>query len=182
MNDVNQYMLDAIKIHVWSGFYDLQDVEKMIAGGLEQGADQEMLRAKAIAEFEKKQEEEKTWPDVTDVQLLDGVFDTLGSLGILCLHNAGYTTSDGHRDARLALSEYRTGRFYGYCFYTAQDLEHAILGQGLLLTYDHIDGEGPGKLKVAQLLKDALLKAGFAVTWDGTTNQRVGIRKFDWKN
>ncbi len=182
MNDVNKYILDAIKIHVWSGFYDLTDVERMISDILEEGADEKMLRAQAVLEFAKKEEEEKTWPDVTDVQLLDGVFDALGSLGILCLHNAGYTMSDGHGDAREALSEYRDGRFYGYCFYHAQDLERAILGQGLMLAYDHVDGDVPAKLKVAQVLKQELEKAGFGVTWDGTTNQRVGIRTFDWKN
>jgi hypothetical protein len=39
MNDTNKYTLDSIKTLVWSGFYDLEDVNEMIEDILEDDAD-----------------------------------------------------------------------------------------------------------------------------------------------
>jgi len=90
--------------------------------------------------------------------------------------------SDGHDDSNEALSEYPKGQFFGYCFYHGQDLERALLGQGLMLAYDHINGDVSEKINVAQTIKQALEKVGFILDWDGTTDQRINIPKFDWKH
>ena len=182
MNEVNQYILDTIKTHVWGGFDTPDDIQEVISDLLEEGADEEMLRESVSFEFKKKLEAEKTWPSVTDLDRLKSVFQTLESNGILCLHNAGYTMSDGHEDSNEALSSYPKGQFFGYCFYHGQDLERVVSGGGLMLAYDHIDGDVPEKIKVAQTMQQELEKAGFTLEWDGTTNQRINIPKFDWKH
>ncbi|WP_417861727.1 DUF6891 domain-containing protein [Vreelandella venusta] len=182
MNEVDKYILDAIKVHVWGGFDTPEDIQEMIADLLEEGADEEMLREPVSIEFKKKREAEKSWPQVTDLDRLDGVFQALNANGILCLHNAGYTMSDGHEDSNEALSAYPQGEFYGYCFYHGQDLERAVSGDGLMLAYDHVNGDVPEKIEVAETIQQALEKAGFTVEWDGTTNQRINIPKFDWKH
>ncbi len=182
VNDVNQYILDTIKAHVWSGFETADDIQDIISDLLEEGADESMLRQSVGIEMNKKYQAEKSWPQVTDIDRLDKVFQSLYSIGILCLHNAGYTMSDGHDDSLDALSDYPKGQFFGYCFYHRQDLERAISGGGLMLAYDHIKGDGPEKIKVAQVMQQELEKAGFTVDWNQTTQQRINLPNFDWKN
>lgn len=182
MNDVNQYILDAIKVQVWGGFNIYEDVQDLISDLLEDGADEKILRDSVDIEFEKKYKAEQSWPDATDVDKLDKVFQTLSNEGILCLHNAGYTMSDGHEDAHAALSKHANGQFFGYCFYHGQDVERAVLGQGLMLAYDHIDGDVADKIKVAEKIQQVLEQAEFTIEWDGTAEQRINLPNFDWKN
>ncbi|NMR26904.1 hypothetical protein HH219_15450 [Pseudoalteromonas sp. NEC-BIFX-2020_015] len=51
-----------------------------------------------------------------------------------------------------------------------------------MLAYDHVDGDVPEKIKVAQTIQQELQRAGFTLKWDSTTNQRVNIVQFDWKH
>lgn len=182
MNEVDQYIIDSIKTRVWGGFDSEDDIQEMITDILEDGANEKMLREFVRKELQIKKNAEKNWPDVTDFDCLEKVYDSLKKQGILCLHDAGYTMSDGHDDANEAIESYPDGTFYGYCFYHGQDLERAVTGSGLMLAYDHVDGDAPDKLKVALTIKDALIKSGFEIEWDGTTNQRINIPKFDWKH
>jgi len=182
MNEVNQYILDTIKVHVWGGFDTPEGVQKVISDLLEEDADEQMLRESVSIEFRKKLEAEKSWPQVTDLDRLESMFLALKTKGILCLHNAGYTMSDGHETSNEALSAYSKAKFFGYCFYHGQDLERAVSGGGLMLAYDHVNGDVTEKIKVAQIMQQELEKAGFTIEWDGTTNQRINISKFDWKN
>ena len=182
MSDVDDYILDKIKVHVWGGFDSEDDIQDIITDILEDDANEEMLRKSVNLEFEKKREAEKSWPSVTDVDRLEQVFQVLKNKGVLCLHNAGYTMSDGHSDASEEISNYPKGSFYGYCFYHGQDLERAVFGHGLMIAFDHIEGDVPDKLKVAMAVADELKKNGFEIEWDGSTDKRINIPKFDWKN
>ena len=139
LNRTDKYILDAIRKWVWSGFYSADDVNGMIDDILEEDANEQMLRAAVAPEFAKKREAEQGWPAVTDCDRLDVVFTALANRGVLCLHNAGYTMSDGHSDSFEALSEQPKGRYFGYCFYHGQDVERAIDGQHLMLAFDHIE-------------------------------------------
>lgn len=182
MNETNQYIYDEIKSAVKSGFRTEEEVQEMINDILEEDADENMLRKLIIFEFDKKYEEQKLWPKITDVERLDKVFKTLKKAGVLCLHDAGYTMSDGHEDTNEELKEYPKDTFYGYCFYHGQDILRAISGLGLMLAYDHVKGDVEDKIKVANKLNNELKNAGFETQWDGTTNQRINIPSFDWKN
>lgn len=182
MNEVNQYILDAIKVHVWGGFDTPDEVQEMISDILEDDADEDMLRKSVDIEFGKKSEAEKTWPKITDFDRLDRAFKALKDKGVLCLHNAGYTMSDGHDNSNEALGNFPKGQFFGYCFYHGQDTERAVFGDGLMLAYDHVEGDVPDKIKVAEALKKELVNAGFTIEWDGTTDQRINIPNFDWKH
>ena len=52
----------------------------------------------------------------------------------------GYTQSDGHSDVSEAYQELENkSKILGYCFYHGQDLERAVLGEGLFLTFGTID-------------------------------------------
>ncbi|MGF1767940.1 hypothetical protein L4D06_11245 [Enterovibrio makurazakiensis] len=180
--DVNRHILNAINVHVWSGFYSPREVQKTISYLLEDGADEAMLRGSVNGVFEQKLIAERAWPQITDNDRLNSVFAELKNKGILCLHNTGYTMSDGHEDSYDALSRFPKSQFYGYCFYHGQDLERAVFGGGLMIAYDHVNGDVPDKIKVGQEIKTELEKGGFTLNWNGTTNQRINIPNFDWKN
>jgi len=179
---IDEYILEAIELSVWGGFNSPEDVNQMVSDILEDGANEAMLRQAIKLEFAKKHKAEKSWPKITDYNRLDMVFSKLRNKGVLCLHNAGMTTQDGHDDSTEALTKYPKSKFFGYCFYHQQDLDRAITGQGLLLAFDHIKGDVPEKLNIALAIKKELEAAKFKIEWDGTTKTRIKIPQIDWKH
>ena len=105
MSETDEYILNAIENWVWSGFYSPDEVDAMIDDILEDDADETMLRAAVAPEFDKKAAAEASWPDTTDCDRLDQAFEELNSRGVIALHNAGYTMSDGISDVSEALQE-----------------------------------------------------------------------------
>lgn len=182
MNEDTKYLYDRIVTRVWSGFDDADDIHAMIDDLLDGDADEDFLRQSIEPEFEKKRLVEAAWEKTTDLDRLNDVFKALFQQGIFCLHDAGFTMSDGHYDCHEALDSYPKEQFFGYCFYHGQDVESAVAGHGLYLAYDHIEGDVPDKLNVAQIINKELANAGFKVNWDGTTNQRISLPEFDWKH
>lgn len=136
-----------------------------------------MLRNSINTEIKKKLKAEKSWPNVTDVVCLNNVFWTW--LIVYFLYSAGFTVSNGHNDTVEALQGYSKDQFFGYCFYHGQDLERVIVGVGLILAYNHTEGDVPKKIKVAQAIKIELESNGFYVDRNDATDQRVNIPKFD---
>lgn len=181
LNETDKYILGAIHKWVWSGFYTPEEVDQMIDDILEEDANEPMLRDAVAPEFSRKEEAEKKWPKITDCDRLNTVFAALDKRGVLCLHNSGFEMSDGHTDAFETLSKQPKTRYFGYCFYHGQDVERAMESGGLMLAFDHVKDEDPDKLKVGLALKEELESAGFALEWDGTSDQRINIPKFDWK-
>lgn len=116
MSGTDEYILDSIKKAVWSGFYGPADVQQIIDDILEDDADEEMLRSAVAPEFVRKSVEELTWPEMTDCDRLDRAFNSLNENGIIALHNAGYTMSDGHEDVGHVLHERERRCVRGYCF------------------------------------------------------------------
>ncbi len=182
LSETDEYILDEIRKRVWSGFYTHDEIDEMIDDILEDDANETMLRAAIKPELRKKKEAEKSWPKQTDCDRLNSVFNELEKQGILCLHNAGYTMSDAHSDAYEIYSEAPKGKYFGYCFYHGQDTDRAIDGGGLMLAFDHVKGDVPEKMDVALKIKEMLEKEGFTLDWDGTTEKRINIPNFVWKN
>ncbi len=103
--DILDNIRESIYIHVWSGFYDQAEVEEIIleavreeqALSLDDDAtendtiDEDAIKSLVQAEFAQKQAAEQTWPKQTDCDRPDLVLNTLNTIGILALQNAGYT-------------------------------------------------------------------------------------------
>lgn len=181
MNETDEYILHAIKNWVWSGFYDADEVDSMIDDILEDDADEAMLRASVVSEFDKKSATEASWPNTTDCDRLDQAFAELNSRGIVALHNAGYTMSDGISDVSEVLGgQDRTG-IKGYCFYHGQDTERAVEGGGLWIAFGDLHDDPLKKTEIGHLVKDVLQASGLTVEWNGDPETRLNLPKLDWK-
>ena len=69
--------------------------------------------------------------------------DQLEAAGIIALHNAGYTMSDGLDDVGEVYERRKAKGLAsrGYCFYHGQDVERAIVGGGLFLAFGDMRDE-----------------------------------------
>ncbi len=181
LNETDRYILNAIRKWVWSGFYTADEIDFMIDDLLEDDAHEEFLRDAIAPELAKKSEAEKNWPAETDCERLDAAFVALETRNILCLQNAGFEMSDGHHEAFEVISDHPGQRYIGYCFYHGQDLERAVDGGGLMLAFDHVDGDVPDKIRVGNALKEELERVGFKIDWSGAADQRINIAVIDWK-
>lgn len=136
---------------------------------------------RAIAAWRRDQ---RTWPAVTDWDRLDVAFTALEARGVLAMHVAGYTQSEGYEDVMAAYA--RRGHpagTIGYCFYHGQDAERAMAGGGLYLAFGPIDPalearEGP---RIGAMVAEAVEAQGFTIAWNGTFAQRLHVRPFVWQ-
>jgi hypothetical protein len=181
MNETEEYLADRIRVMVWSGFDALSDVLEMLEDSGEDDADMEMLEEYAKSEFQAKREAEATWPPVTDCNRLDAAFRALNGMGIIALHNAGYTISDGISDVAEVLAKSDREKVQGYCFYHEQDLERAVDGHGLMLAYGDIADTAAGARAVGGLVKAELERQGFIVEWDGDEKKRIDLPGIVWQ-
>jgi len=114
---------------------------------------------------------------------LDSAFMSLMKQGIVALHYAGYTQSDGFEECNEVATElYEKGeKVVGCCFYTEQDLEH-ILHEDSALFYFSFGNyfEKPTAEEVGQIIVDELKNVGFCVQWDGSAKTKIGIKGFKW--
>lgn len=177
---------DSIHHLVFSGFYSPRDVvgtvcTEMFSPG---EVDRKEVAAAVQTEFDAWEGEKRSWPAVTDWDRLDRAFQALSERGVIALHNAGMTQSDGYDDFRQALSRRRDKqRVRGYCFYHAQDVERAVRGEGLHLAFGPTDArdEETRGATVGEVIRDALTEHGFEVQWNGSFQQRIFLPKFVWQ-
>lgn len=114
---------------------------------------------------------------------LDSVFRNLEKRGVVALHCAGYTQSDGFDDCNeLARERHENGeKVTGCCFYTMQDVEHILHEESTKL---HISFgnyfDVPTAAEVGQIIIEELEAAGFLTEWDGTADRRIAVKDFIW--
>ena len=181
MSDTDNYILERIRIWVWSGFYSPDEVDQGIDDILEEDADEAMLRAAVAPEFAKKAAAEASWPNTTDCDRLDQAFDELNRSGIIALHNAGYTQSDGFSDCVEVYHQRGKRGIRGYCFYHGQDVERAVDGQGLTIAYGDLDDDDTKSAEIGREVKASLERHGLAVEWNGDSKVRLELPSIDWK-
>lgn len=175
-----------IAVLVRSAFYDKTRLMEILCEEMYEPGELEQSEVSAAidAELLKWSEEKKEWPKITDCDRLDTAFAALQKRGILALHNAGYTQSDGYDDFLAALARHpNKSSIVGYCFYHGQDVERAIQGGGLYFAFGPVDpkaeeNEGP---KIGSTVRDELERAGLHVDWDGTFAKRMSVPKFLWQ-
>jgi hypothetical protein len=178
-------VIDSIRHLVWSGFYSADDILPIVAEDIYELDDAGTILAgkEIVRQFEKKTAAEKGWPDETTCDRLDSLFDDLNKNGIIALQNAGYTQSDGMSDITERYDELggEKSGVIGYCFYHGQDLERAVDGLGLLLTFGDILGDDAKGKKIGEIIRDKVMEHGFKVEWDGSIKTRIQFAPFEWQ-
>ena len=178
MNETESYIANQIRLHVWSGLKTPADVQSMITDILEAQADEAMLRGLVDQEFERKAEAARSWPDVTDCDKLHTAFETLNERGVVALHNAGWDKSEAFH---ACLDAYRAAgapeASFGICYYTWQDIERVIEGDGLYLGYSSTrpETEVGDADRAAELICKEIAAAGLGVEWDGDALSRIKV-------
>lgn len=130
-----------------------------------------------------KLKEEQSWGPVTDFDRLDEVFAELNRYGIVAVHIAGYTSSDGFEEAYEAYESLKEDGIdvNGYCYYTTQDFQYAVKDQFLHLAFGAFVNHEKNGLLIGKIIAKVLEKAGFSIVWDGTLEQKIEIRPFVWQ-
>lgn len=185
MNESTQYLLNEIKLRVMSGFDSEDDIDELIDDNLaaeDSDIDEALVRAAVAPEFARKLAVEKMWPAETDCDRLIKAFEKLNASGIIALHNAGVTQSDGLSDVGEELHQRGRASVKGYCFYHWQDVERAVEGLGLWLAFGDLDDNKISKAEIGKTINQVLEDNALKVEWNGSTETRLLIPVFDWKN
>lgn len=114
---------------------------------------------------------------------LDSAFSNLRKQGIVALHCAGFTQSDGFDDCNeIASEKYKNGeRIIGCCFYTMQDLAHILHEESTSLYFSFGNYfDQPSAEEVGQKIAEELGAVGFSVKWDKTADTKIAIEDFEW--
>jgi hypothetical protein len=179
---ITEITLQLIYVTIRGGFHTRNWVVDFIGSDPDEPAEE--VAAAIDAEFARLHAEVATWPAVTDCDRLDQVFEALNREGVVSLHDAGYTQSEGYDLVRKEMDEVDDfDDVLGYCFYHGQDVERAVDGGGLYLAYGppephQEESVGPevGKMIVAELER-----GGFQVEWDGSYSTRIHIPRLNWQ-
>lgn len=186
MEQLSEDMMGRLQTMVWSGLYTREQILEDLEGVVEdEGEDVSVARQEEIVDdlLADKREAEAGWPERTDCDKLDAAFARLEVEKIIALQNAGYTQSDGYEDC-CEVYERRGGASsgsVGFCFYQFQDLERAVRGEPLYLSYGAFtpnDGETVG---VGKTICAALEGQGLTVDWNRRPETRPRIMNLDWK-
>ena len=178
MNETEAYIAEQIRLKVWSGFFDSEQAQNMITELLEKDSDEAMLRSLVDEEFSRKYQAEESWPKVTEYDKLREVFRRLRAKGVIAVHNAGWDMSEAFHSS---LEAYRAAgepkELYGTCYYTAQDVDRAVQGEGLYLGFGstRAEDEAVDAPRAAAVIVEELKAAGLAVEWDGKTSSRLKV-------
>ena len=178
------YYREQIRLLVWSGFFNEDDLETYLA---DLAFDPEVapyageVRDEALAAFAAKREAEAGWPAVTDWDRLAKGFAALETGGILALHNAGMTTSDAHGDAWDIIGRAPPGTWRGFAFYHGQEVERAVDGGPLFIGFDAVAEGAPAKQGVGGDIVAALKAQGFAPQWTGDAEARLAVPDIHWQ-
>lgn len=185
MDDATEDMVAEVLGRISYGFDSASDIDALIDQRADDdGFDVDKVKAYAAAAMAEKSAAEAGWPQTTDNDKLDRVFDRLQAQGICALQYAGDTLEDGFESVRDALSEEGVpeDRYMGYCFFHSQDIDRALDGKGLLLAFGHLDSDDEeDKASVGRMICEALQQEGFEIDWDGSSRRRVEVPKLRWQ-
>ena len=153
MNENQRYIYDIIVTQIKMGFKSndvlFDYVTEIIQDErLEEDVNEAWAKDLIEKQYSKRMDAaQHQWGYPTDPFLLADAFNELRSMGIIAIHNAGYTTSDGEADVvelEHALREHGI-QSHGYCFYHEQDLERALSENSpeLMLAFQKVDNDDP---------------------------------------
>lgn len=177
------YLLRAIDHFVASGYYteeladQLDDIVNDLVGRAPEPLMAE-LRARVADGLAARRAEEAGWTEETLNDRLEEAFAELEDSGIVAVENAG-----NHRDEAWVtcfdLSEGMEAPPRGGVFFLGPDVEEAVAGRGLSLTFGAFEDNDPAT--IGREVCDVLAKYGIPTTWSGDPADLILIPPFTWK-
>jgi hypothetical protein len=185
--EIKDEALEQIEKDVLMGFESAEEMMESIAEMFEEedDFDEDWLAETIEARCNEHRDNSFNWSKPTDFDRLDAAFTELIKQYIVCLHKAGNTKQDAIGDCEEAINELDDMGIeaIGYCYYHYQDLERAIdpTSRTLLLGYDSFIDDNKETLMIAKTIVETLKKHNFAITWNGSIQQRIQIDNINWQ-
>ena len=189
MSEDQQFIFDSIYTQVRSGFYSLEDIQNNIIeeiedNGFEDEISEDWAYKQINAVNEELLKESESWGENTQTNRLNAAFDELAESKIIALHYTGYTMDDGEYEVvevERTLND-NDEKSEGYCFYHGQDLERAIRGDGLNISFQKINNESDVVSKeIAKKIVAVLEKHDLKVDWNGKASSKILLPEFKWQ-
>ncbi len=120
--------------------------------------------------------------DNTNFNKLESAFNSLANENIVAIHNCGYDIEEGVQDAFELFVHLRNNDFYpkGFCFYTFEDIEEAIIDKKLKITFGDFENSEDKALEIGKIVSNMWKSENFNINWDGTINNQIEIIPFNW--
>ncbi len=181
---------ERIRLHLAEGFETLDELLPLIIEGLSDEHDEAGAR-RVVDEvlpplIAEREEQMRSWPEVTDCDRLDAAFEELNARGVMARHNWTCCNTCGRAampdEFQRLEGEWNGKPIIGYAFYHMQDTERAVEGGSIYLGYGSCEGAPDEATYVAQsvaiarIAVDALERHGLKVRWDGTYNTRPKVQ------
>lgn len=189
MSEDQQFIFDSIYTQVRSGFYSLEDIQTNIIEEIEDnGFEDEISEEWAYEQINRVNEEllgeSESWGENTQTTRLIAAFDELAESKIIALHYSGFTTEEGEYEVeeveRTLIDNEEKSE--GYCFYHGHDLEEAVRGEGLYITFQKLNNESDAvKKEIAKKIITVLEKHNLKVDWNGKATSRIFLPDFKWE-
>ena len=180
-DELEEMIIDYIKAGFWPNDEILMECEEYMedyADGFDNITREDLLEI-----IETFRNEYQNMGNQENFLKLKSAFDSLMKQGIVALHYAGYTQSDGFDDCNeIAAELHEKGeKLVGCCFYTEQDLGHILHDESTLLYFSYGNYfEKPTAEEIGQIIVDELKTVGFCVQWDGNAKTKIAIKNFKW--
>lgn len=175
---------EYIERYVRYGFYRATQIERIVGDDVLGGdLPRERVRELVKAEVARQKAEQEAWPAVTDCDRLDRAFAALRADGILGIHNAGMTPSEGidEMSEQYRAAGGKKSGIVGYCFYHRQDMEYVLRHRTLGVAFGAMDGDAGRGVEVGERVRDALESSGLRVVWSGSIDETMDVAEFNWQ-
>lgn len=180
LSESERYVIDLARTRVWGGM-PRDHIRALVDDVADENCDLVGVMRLVDEELAKKRQEEGSWSKETDCDRLDVAFDALLAQGIVALHGAGLTMSDGH----TAVAEYvhynSSDALYGYCFYHWQDMDAAVRGGGLMLAFGALNDDELRAVEIGRRIQAECERVGLKVAWSGSSSERIDLPEFRWQ-
>jgi hypothetical protein len=162
-----EYMIDLLSK---SGFYDTDEIVEILE---DQFIEEEI-------DFSNCDISLNSFENI-NFNKLEKVFKALAGEDIVAIHNCGYDIEEGVADAFELFVHLKNNKFNpeGFCFYTFEDVEDAILDDALKITFGDFEGSEEKALEIGKIVEKCLSQE-FSINWDGTVNNQIEINPFKW--
>ncbi len=171
MNDLVNEIENMTDLLTKSGFFSAGEIKEII----EEQFIYEDIDLKQFNINTNKQENR-------NFQTLEKIFGKLAEKSIIGVHNCGYDFREGVEDVYELYMHLINNSFSaeGFCFYTFEDVEEAILNSNLKITFGDFNKNEKNALKIGETIYALLKDEGLDIKWDGTINTPITIMNFKW--